>query len=313
MMNEFIINPAVAGVDGRTTYNFAARKEWLGMTNLKTPTTFAISAQTRLLKQSAQIKSAKGGNNKRINKRKGRVGLGASLYSDGYGALNRTGIQLAYSYHITSDNRQFSFGLTGSIIQLKFYKENMEFVNNEDEIMLNVAESPAWMPDFSAGFNFTSNGYHLGASVSQILQSPFVFGNSDINYRSLELGQKRNYYFMGAVTKPFPNNGDWEYEPSFLFKMYDLFNFKSGNYTPGSQLDASVKFYYMRKYWFGASYRTMLDYAVMGGLKFNNIYFSYSFDHGTNELLKNSYGSHEIAISIKFGDTIRRYRYLDRY
>jgi len=31
IMNEFLINPAVAGVDGRTCIDLSARKEWLGL------------------------------------------------------------------------------------------------------------------------------------------------------------------------------------------------------------------------------------------------------------------------------------------
>ena len=313
LMNEFLINPSVAGYDGRTTLNLAARKEWLGFSDeINTPETYALSFQTRLLKNPSQITSNKHGN-KLKKQSKGRVGLGASLYTDVNGALRRTGFQFTYAYHIFSSNAQFSMGLTGSVIQLRFQTDEMLFRNSANEVMLIVAQSPAWMPDFGFGINYMRQDFHLGASVAQIFQSPFIFGNSDIEYNVTDLGQRRQYYFLGAMRKSFRRNPRWEYEPSFLLKLYDLFNFSSGLNGPGSQLDASIKLLYDRKYWFGVSYRTKFDFVVLGGLKYKKLYLCYSFDYGTSEILKTTYGSHEISISTKFGDSQRRYRWLERY
>jgi type IX secretion system PorP/SprF family membrane protein len=313
-MNEFLINPAVAGVDGRTILSMTARKDWVGFSDgINTPQTYAISFQSRILKSQYNISSNKGGGNKLKKQSKGRVGLGASLYTDVNGAIRRTGMQFTYTYHIYSQNSQFSMGLTGSVIQLRFQTNELTFRNNDNEIMLVVADDPAWMPDFGFGINYMTHEFHFGASVEQILETPYILGNSNIDYSTTNLGQKRHYFFIGAMRKSFTGNAKWEYEPSFLLRLYDLFDFSSGYYFPGSQLDISMKLFYDRKYWFGASYRTKFDFVVMGGLKYKKIYFTYSFDYGTNEILKSSYGSHEISISTKFGDSQRRYRWMERY
>ena len=110
-MNEFLINPSVAGYDGRTTLNIAARKELLGFSR-KTPETYSFSAQTRILKKPFDIKS--GFFRKTLFKpsSKGRVGVGISFLNDVNTAIHKTGLQFTYAYHIFILNSQLSFGLS---------------------------------------------------------------------------------------------------------------------------------------------------------------------------------------------------------
>lgn len=311
IINEFIINPSVAGADGRTAINLAARKEWVGFSQ-NTPETFSLSAQTRILKSPVNVMRKKAGN--KVRGSKGRVGIGANIFTDKNGAIKRTGFQATYAYHITKENSQYSFGLTGSLFQLKFNSADLVFKNEDSEIMTGMINNSVWTPDFGIGFNYLTRNFHVGASVAQIFQSPVTLNNSGVNFNSSANGYKRNYFVIAAFHKEFKNNPHWEYEPSILLKMYDLFNFK-GNYNgPGSQIDISWKLFYLNKYWFGLSVRTTADFIVMGGFKTNNdIYFSYAFDYGTSNLSINSFGSHEITISSKFGDSARRYRWIERY
>jgi hypothetical protein len=50
MFNTFLINPAAAGSEGFTSFNFTGREQWLGLPNA--PKTHSISVQTRVLKNS---------------------------------------------------------------------------------------------------------------------------------------------------------------------------------------------------------------------------------------------------------------------
>jgi len=45
MFNKFLINPAVAGSDGYTSFNLTAREQWIGIDN--SPKTHSLSYQTR--------------------------------------------------------------------------------------------------------------------------------------------------------------------------------------------------------------------------------------------------------------------------
>ena len=115
--NEFLINPAIAGYDGRTIVNLNARKQWIGFSD-NTPQTALVSAQTRLLKHPFDIRTK--GNGQRIYEKRseGRVGLGAIVYNDQNGAIHRTGAQFTYAYHIFVRDNQLSFGLTGTCFNI---------------------------------------------------------------------------------------------------------------------------------------------------------------------------------------------------
>jgi len=116
--NEFLINPAVAGCDGRTVFNLGARKQWLGFSE-NTPSSYIISAQGRLLKTGYTLKAGPKGANSYRKAGKGRVGLGGIVYHDVNGAIARTGGQFSYAYHLFIQNSQLSFGLTGNVFQYR--------------------------------------------------------------------------------------------------------------------------------------------------------------------------------------------------
>jgi type IX secretion system PorP/SprF family membrane protein len=113
----------------------------------------------------------------------------------------------------------------------------------------------------------------------------------------------RHYYFLGDYR--FSNiKSKWEWEPSVLFLFTENLHIKG---------EITLKAYYDRQYWFGLSARNTGDIIVLAGIKFNKYYFGYSYDYGFNGISRYTFGSHEICITAKFGDTARRYRWLDRY
>lgn len=107
-------------------------------------------------------------------------------------------------------------------------------------------------------------------------------------------------------------------EPSFLVKTTEKFV---------SQVDINATCYFNKLYWAGLSYRTGGSYSLseesingvgssfilMGGIKIQNYYIGYAFDYTLSAIGKRSWGSHELTVAAKFGDTARRYRWLNRY
>jgi hypothetical protein len=77
---------------------------------------------------------------------------------------------------------------------------------------------------------------------------------------------------------------------------------------------------FKNSYWAGVAYRT-------GGMVITNIrfkfvpsqvmmtsmFFGYSFDFSINDMSRSTYGTHEVVIALKFGETGKRFRWLDRY
>lgn len=299
--NEFLVNPSVAGYDGRTVLNLAARKQWVGLTQY-TPSSYIFSAQGRILKRSYSLKT---GNGKASFRKatKGRVGLGGIVYHDINGAVERTGGQASYAYHIFIRNAQLSFGLTGNFFQYRINKDRAA-LKHEDDPLNGLIGKSTLVPDAGVGINYMTEKYHIGFAACQVFQSKLKLGNNAEYKASEEVRLLRHYYLLADYRLSGSRQTTWEYEPSMLL----LFNEKLR-----VQAEFSIKAYYRRQYWFGVSGRTTGDIIAMAGVKYRNYYFGYSYDYGFDRITTMTYGSHEICLTAKFGDTARRYRWLDRY
>jgi type IX secretion system PorP/SprF family membrane protein len=301
--NEFLINPAVAGYDGRTVINLAARKQWVGFSS-NTPSSYLLSVQGRILKSPYSIRSGPSGNNRFKSAIKGRVGLGGIVYHDQNGAIHRTGVQISYAYHIFIYNSQLSFGLTGNAFQYRISKEDAQLKDPDIDPLYGLIGKSTIVPDAGVGINYMTGNWHVGLSVAQIFQTKLKIGNAAEYKSSEDIRLKRHYFFLADYRFRFKRNNKWEIEPSTVVMVNEMLRVKS---------DLTLKAYYDRQYWFGISGRTTGEFVVMLGFKFRNYYFGYSYDYGFNGISNYSYGSHEISLSAKFGDTARRYQWLDRY
>jgi type IX secretion system PorP/SprF family membrane protein len=310
MMNGFLINPAVAGHEGYTAINITAREQWLGIKDA--PSTYAISAQTRLLKNSFMSRSASIKKRRRVMSRSGRVGYGFNAFTDNSGAFNRTGIAGTYSYHIPLNKAQLSFGASITGFQFSINSNKIKLLDTQDELIASSVKS-AFVPDANFGVYFTTNSIYVGISAMQLMQSPLKIG-ADKNGPGYRM--ERHYYMTAGYR--FEVAQDLLLEPSFLLKSTDKFI---------AQADVNLKAYIKENYWAGVSYRTGGSYGmseesisgkgsavvIMAGIKVDKFYFGYAFDHNFSAIGARSLGSHEIMAAIKFGDNARRYRWLNRY
>jgi type IX secretion system PorP/SprF family membrane protein len=310
MMNGFLLNPAVAGHEGYTAVNVTAREQWLGLKGA--PGTYAVSYQTRLLKNSFISRLASIQRRKRVMSRSGRVGYGVYAFTDRAGAFNRTGLQGTYTYHIPLDRSQLSFGLSLTGYQFRIDNSKMKLLDEDDQLLLNTERS-AFIPDANFGVYYTDQHLYAGISAMQLFQTPLKLGadKEGPDFRMIR------HYFVTAGYR-FELSRDLLMEPSFLFKTTEKFI---------AQIDVNVKMYIKEIYWAGLSYRTGGSYGIveesfkgkgssaiiMGGIRVDKYYFGYAFDYNFNALGSRTLGTHEIMAAVKFGDNARRYRWLNRY
>lgn len=305
IMNGFLINPSLAGRDGYTTVNLTVREQWLGFSG--SPGTYAVSFQTRILKNSyisrstsvrkKMVKPTKGGN----------VGLGGYIFNDRNGIMSRTGILAAYAYHLQLGQtgglpNYLSLGLAGTFYQYAIDLSGNLMLNDIDDEFLKNYDQRVYIPDFNFGATYTTEKFYIGFSMSSLSRGSILFGNSGDNKRS-ELG---NYFLTGGLKIKFPGNPDWELEPSTLLKSSDML-FKS------FQMDLTTRVYYKQDYWAGISWRTNDAIIALLGLKYDRFYFAYAFDFALTDIRKQSFGSHEITLAVKFGESARRYRWINAY
>jgi type IX secretion system PorP/SprF family membrane protein len=298
MMNAFVFNSAMAGYDGFTSFSLISRQQWLGMPNA--PRTISLSFQTRMLKRSYIIKSRPLRENKFIPARSGRVGLGVNIFNDRNGYFSQTGINMSYAYHIPFPNSQLSFGVAGSITQYNIDRSGIDFRDKSDPLV-NYIGKPFYAPDANAGVFYMNKELYLGASIEHLLQTSIKFGNSKLD----AFQTKRHYYFIGGYR--IAQTIHISYEPTFLVKTNEQF-------LPYPQVDLSCKVIYYDNYWMGLSFRSGSNTVIFFmGIKKNFLYAGYAFDYSVNTYQRNTFGSHELLVSLKFGDSARRYKWLNRY
>lgn len=295
--NGFLLNPAMAGNDGYTTFNSTYRKQWIGIDN--SPTTYSFSGQTRLLRRSFKVVNRNVKKNTIKPSTKGRVGLGGFAFNDINGLVSRTGLSFSYAYHIYLYQSQISFGLAGQAFQYKIDDSKLEFgTENTDPIKNRGLNLVTFIPDANAGFYWTSPKHFFGVSVNQLFQSVLKLGSSELG----ELKLYRHYYLMGGYR--FPLNRDFDIEPSALLKTTEQFF---------PQADLSVRMFYQNDYWAGISYRTSGSVSALAGVRVDRLYFGLSYDYALNSIRNHSFGSAEVVMALKLGSSARRYRWINRY
>jgi type IX secretion system PorP/SprF family membrane protein len=305
IMNGFLINPSLAGRDGYTTVNLTVREQWLGFAGA--PGTYAASFQTRILKNSYISKSTSVRRKMVRPTKGGNVGLGGYVFNDRNGIMSRTGILGAYAYHMqlgqTGGMPNFlSLGLAATVYQYAIDLNGNLLLNDVDDEFLNNYDRVVFIPDFNFGASYTTTKFYMGFAMSSLARGSLMIGNKGDNKRS-ELG---HYFLSGGAKLKFPGLPDWEFEPSALMKSSDML-FKS------FQMDITGRVYYKQDYWAGISYRTNDAIIALIGLKYDRFYFAYAFDFALTDIRKQSFGSHELTLAVKFGESARRYRWINAY
>jgi len=188
IMNGFLINPSFAGRDGYTSVNLTVREQWTGMA--QSPSTYALSFQTRILKNSYISKSTSV--KKKLVKptRGGQVGIGAYLFDDNNGIMHRTGMQAAYAYNIPlgneddENNRNLSFGL--ALIAYNYSIKTDGLIYDQDDPYLNNYDKSVFIPDFNFGVSYSTPKYYVGIAMTNLLRGSVTFFNeSKTDYTEL--------------------------------------------------------------------------------------------------------------------------------
>jgi len=297
LYNKFLINPAVAGSDGYTSFNLTAREQWVGYSGA--PRTFSFSAQTRMLKRSYVLKQTSTRRQVYRPKSDGKVGLGGYIFNDKNGLIKRTGLQFSYSYHIWIRNTtQLSMGLAFTGYHYKIDENEINFEDPDEPWLNNNLRRGIFVPDATFGIYVLNARFSAGFSADQLFGGTTKIGNEA--YKSFSMN--RHYYLFGSCY--FGLNTMSELQPSLLFMMSEQFR---------PQADVGLTYVYDQGFWVGLNYRTSRALIANVGIKYNNAFIGYAFDFTLQEIQRITYGTHEITVAFKFGDSARRYRWLDRY
>jgi type IX secretion system PorP/SprF family membrane protein len=296
LYNKFLINPAVAGSDGYTSFNLTAREQWIGYSGA--PRTYSFSGQARVLKQGYMLKK-KSSRNVYRPKTDGKIGFGGYIFSDKNGLVQRTGFQASYAYHMwVQNNTQLSMGLAVTGYHFKINEREINFEDPNEPWLNNELRRGIFVPDADFGIYILNPKYNVGFSIEQLFGAAAKIGNEAYKNFSMD----RHYYLFGSYSL-MPWNKT-ELQPSVIFMMSEQLK---------PLADIGLTYIYNRKVWAGLSYRTSKAIIANFGVNYTNMYIGYAFDFTLQEIQRVTYGTHEITVAIRFGDNDRKYRWLDRY
>jgi type IX secretion system PorP/SprF family membrane protein len=297
LYNKFMINPAVAGSDGYTTIDLAVREQWVGIS--RAPQVYSLSVQTRFLKRGYILKTSKTGRQVFRPKTDAKVGLGGSIFNFTSGLIQRSGFQLGYSYHMwLKKETQLSLGLSITGYYFRINEREVQLEDPNDPVLNSHLRRGIFVPDASFGVYLLNRKYNAGFSGDQLLGAVVKTGNrAYANYTV-----RRTYYLFGSYSFIF--GSEIELRPSGLFRM-------SEQLKPQADIGLNVSF--GQSFWGGLTYRTNGDLITNMGIRYTSLFIGYALDFSFNNLQRITYGTHEINLAWKFGDSARKYRWLDRY
>ena len=264
MFNDFVINPAIAGVHNFYQIRTNHRFQWVGLTDPPMTNSLAFYGPHDKLD----------------------MGYGGYIYSDVTGPTSRAGITGSYAYNIAvSGDMRLSMGLSLGIMQYRIDGTQLNPADVSDPSILSLV-STSYLPDAGLGLYLYADDFYVGLSAAQLLNNSVkIFDNKNGLNRL-----KTHINLIGAYR--FHLDEDWLIEPSVMVK---------GTAPKELGFDITARAEWKKMLWAGVSYRYHEAVGIMLGYSFEEmLFFGYAYDIGISSLRKYNTGSHEIMIGYRF-------------
>jgi type IX secretion system PorP/SprF family membrane protein len=307
ILNNYILNPALSGIENYTDLKISGRDQWVGLTGA--PQTAYISMHTPIGKRDYKTSATSfrvPGENPRgtsywesYTASEPHHGVGFTLINDKTGLYNLVSLAATYAYHIgLSATTNLSAGFSAGATNIRFDMSQAKADNPSDPALAAGGSVSRLRPDIGAGLWLYSPNYFVGLSAQEVLPQKVSFVKDD-RY-AIQLIP----HFFATAGHRFLLNEDINALPSIILKI-----------VPGSptmpQFDMNCKLQYQDLLWIGGSYRLNDSYAAMLGLNVGNTFnVSYAYELAKTPLTMVSNGTHELMIGFllgnKYSDTCPR-------
>jgi type IX secretion system PorP/SprF family membrane protein len=306
ILNNYMLNPALSGIENYTDVKMSARNQWIGLDGA--PKTFYFSIHGPLGKKDYKTTATSfdmPGENPRgtaywenYTASEAHHGIGFSMVSDRTGLYSRFNADVSYAYHMgLSPRTNLAAGFSGGISKTGYDRSKSTPVDPNDPALGGNGNVFKIVPDLNAGIWLYSADYFVGIAAQQILGQSVSFSDNTN-------GSKLMPHLFGTMGYRFTCSEDVNVLPSIMVK-----------YVPSialaPQLDVNLKIQYRDLFWLGGSCRLKDGYAAMIGVNLgNSINLGYSYDLTTSHLNTVSSGTHEIVLGFlvgnRYGDTCPR-------
>lgn len=297
IFNNYLLNPALSGMENYTDLRFGYRKQWTGIKNA--PQTSFVSANFALGDQylwrnalslpEKEEQPMSRNYMQNYTSSPSHHGVGIIAVLDDVGPLSRLDASLTYAYHLQVNNAlNFSVGVAAGLSRIGLDINALEFEVENDPAIRNTIVSQV-KPDLGLGVWLYGANFFAGASVQQILPQKLSF-TSDPNYTA---GKEVPHLFVTTGYRFFVAE-DIAMTPSVMVKKVSP--------TPLS-FDANLKVAFKDRFWLGGSYRKNDSFSALAGVNVNKTFnLTYSYDFITSQLNTVSNGSHEIVLGIQLNN-----------
>ncbi len=264
LQHNSMYNPAAAGFANKNMLGVSYRSMWSSFPG--NPRTFMVYGDFELKKLNA--------------------GIGTYVYRDETGPTSRTGIQLAYSYHIRTrkESQKFAIGLEVRALQFAIDKNKLSPSLGNDPILAGAANK--FGVDAGAGVYYTNGNLSAGAAVSQLIESKLQLADVP---NSKEGGKLYRHYNVTANYR-LNTGGDIYLIPNVMARFIE---------NAPSEFDFGAKLDYQDKVWWSLNWRVHQFWSIQAGLKLvNRLRVTYSYDYYVSPIsvFTDGSGAHEVGL-----------------
>ncbi len=268
LQHNSMYNPAAAGMADQGMVGVSYRSQW---------SSFPGNPRTYMLYGDFSL-------------RKLKAGIGAYIYRDETGPTSRTGIQLAYSYHIrTGEKGRLGVGLELRALQFAIDKSKLSDALGSNDPILSGDDKKIGI-DAGAGLYWTNEKLSVGAAVSQLIQS------------KLELANVPNSKEGGKLYRHFNFTANYKIQTGENIYIIPNAMARVIAHSP-SEFDFGVKVDYQDKIWWALNWRVHQFWSIQAGFKLlQRVRLTYSYDYYETPIsvFAGGSGAHEIGLQFGF-------------
>lgn len=285
MLHAAGFNPAATGRSGMLDVTGQHRIHWVGMPKGGSSTLFNINAPIKFAGREH--------------------GLGINFLNDEVGLFINQAVHAQYAFSLKVGKGKLRLGTQAGFLSIGFRGDSVRGPQNPIGEYHDISSDPAIPTSLTEGF-----GFDMGIGAWYTVGNAYAgISYSHLNQPVIEWTDTHDFRPAGTLytTAGFSRTlQDPKYvlEPSVLFKTDFI----------AWQADLSMLIQYDRQFWGGMTYRWGDAVVLLAGLHIaNGLSLGYSFDIPASQMIRASWGSHEVLLSYEFevnlGGSERRKNY----
>ena len=258
-------NPAAAGFTSKGVIGTTYRSMWSAFPG--NPKTFMVYGDTYWEKKSS--------------------GFAGYVYKDVTGPTSRTGVQLAYSYHVkTGAKSQLGLGL--ELRGLQYYIDKSKLTDALGSDLVLAGNNTSFKLDGGAGIYYSDEKFSAGAAVSQLIQSKLAF--SDIPNATERAKLYRHFCFTANYI--IETGGTTHLTPNVMVRYIPH---APTEYDLGCKVDVD------NKIWWTLIWRVRHFWSLQAGFKLaDRMSFTYAYDYYNEPFSDFNTGNNAHEIGLRF-------------